>query len=127
MKVGGKIIIGVPNLAALHNRITLLLGQQPTCIKANSAHIRGFTKSGLLQIMNCWEKGYILNKFSGSNFYPFPPRIAKFISKIFPTLSVCVFTEFTKKEIYKGEYINYPKKNRLATNFYTGNLESDFD
>ena len=127
LKVGGKIIIGVPNLAALHNRVALLAGQQPTCIKANSAHIRGFTKSGLMQIMNCWEQGYLLNKLNGSNFYPFPPRMAKIMSKIFPNLSVCIFAEFEKQGAYESDYLQYPIKNRLATNFFTGNINSSFD
>ncbi len=32
LPIGGKIIIGVPNLASLHNRILLGLGSQPTCM-----------------------------------------------------------------------------------------------
>ena len=41
VKVGGHLIIGVPNLAALHNRILLALGRQPSPLKNNSAHVRG--------------------------------------------------------------------------------------
>ena len=36
---GGNLIVGVPNLASLHNRILLALGVQPTPIKSNSAHV----------------------------------------------------------------------------------------
>jgi len=47
-----SLIIGVPNLAALHNRVLLLLGKQPTCIQTNSAHVRGYTKGGMIDFMN---------------------------------------------------------------------------
>ena len=44
LKVGGQIIVGLPNLAALHRRILLLLGKQPTCIRANGALSEGSLK-----------------------------------------------------------------------------------
>lgn len=44
LKIGGRFIIGVPNLASLHNRLLLVSGHQPSPIKNASAHIRGFTK-----------------------------------------------------------------------------------
>jgi len=54
LKVGGYLVIGVPNLASLHNRILLLLGKHPTCIKSNSAHVRGFTKYDILKFLDIW-------------------------------------------------------------------------
>src|SRR5581483_3945405 len=36
LPVGGKLIMGVPNMAALHNRILLALGRQPSPCKTNS-------------------------------------------------------------------------------------------
>ena len=42
---GGSLIVGVPNLASLHNRLLLMLGRQPTSLQNASAHVRGFTKS----------------------------------------------------------------------------------
>ena len=50
LKGGGQIIIGVPNLAPLYNQIARVFGRQPTCIRKNSSHIRGLTKSGVRQI-----------------------------------------------------------------------------
>ena len=38
----GYILIGMPNLAHLINRIYLLFGVQPMCIDIDSSHIRGF-------------------------------------------------------------------------------------
>lgn len=51
---GGKLIIGVPNLASFHNRLLLLFGQQSTCIQLFSAHIRGFTYGGLNKLCRLW-------------------------------------------------------------------------
>ena len=92
LKVGGKIIIGVPNLAAIHNRLLLLFGYQPTCLKNNSAHIRGYTKHDILRLVHCvFPEGFHLKKFSGSNIYPFPKRVALFLSSIFPNFSTGIF------------------------------------
>ena len=127
LKVGGQIIIGVPNLAALHNRIALLFGQQPTCIRTNSAHIRGFTKSGVRQIVDVWD-GYQLKDFRGANFYPLPPPLAKLAARILPSLSVCIFILIEKKKPYQNEkYLTYPGEQKLATNYYVGDVLSGFD
>jgi SAM-dependent methyltransferase len=52
LPVGGKIIIGVPNLASFHNRVLLAVGRQPSPIKSASAHVRGFTRHDLLHFMD---------------------------------------------------------------------------
>ena len=52
LRLGGKFILGVPNLASFHNRLLLLLGKQPSCIQVDSAHIRGFTKNGIASAIN---------------------------------------------------------------------------
>jgi hypothetical protein len=44
LRPGGLLIIAVPNLAALHNRLLLLAGRQPTTLHINNGdHVRGFT------------------------------------------------------------------------------------
>lgn len=109
LKTGGRLIIGVPNLAALHNRILLCIGKQPACIKLESAHVRGFTKKALISFVE--NRGFTKKNFSGSNFYPFPKKIATALSKVFPTLAVCIFAEFEKisqkdkDKTLGGEYI----------------------
>jgi ubiquinone/menaquinone biosynthesis C-methylase UbiE len=115
----GSLIIGVPNLAALHNRLILLCGLQPYCIKTNSAHVRGYTKNGIVDFLKIFPN-YSLDNFNGSNFYPFSPFIATPLSKIFPSLSVCIFLRFSKHADYKNEFIRYPLEKKLATNFFIG-------
>ncbi len=121
LPIGGHLIIGVPNLASLHNRMLLLLGHQPSPIKSNSAHVRGFTKSDILSFLeSCFPGGYALRGFSGSNFYPFPPLIAKPMAKFFPTMAWGIFFLLEKRRPYEGEFLHYPVSEQLETNFYLG-------
>lgn len=113
LKTNGLLIIGLPNLASLHNRILLLIGQQPTCIRVFGPHVRGFTKSDLIRFFN--KNGFSLLKFAGSNFYPFPKKIAQVLSKLFPTLSVGIFG-FFKKTSESMSYQDLAKEN-FETNF----------
>jgi len=121
LPVGGKLILGVPNLAALHNRILLGLGRQPSPIKSRSAHVRGFTKHDLLDFVeSCFPGGYELKGFKGSNFYPFPPVIAKPLARMLPNMAWGIFLLLEKKRPYTQEFLEYPVKEQLETNFYLG-------
>jgi SAM-dependent methyltransferase len=121
LPVAGKFIIGVPNLAALHNRILLLLGRQPSPIKTASAHIRGFTKPDLLRFANsCFPGGYELVAWGGSNFYPFPAAVARGLASLFPGLAWGIFLLLEKKKEYRGEFLHYPVAEQLETNFFLG-------
>ena len=98
LPIGGKLIIGVPNLAALHNRILLGLGRQPSPIKTRSAHVRGYTKYDLLDFLqSCFPDGYELVGFGGSKFYPFPPVVAKPLAKMLPNMVWGIFFITGKK------------------------------
>lgn len=118
LRPGKFVIIGVPNLASLHNRIMLLLGKQPSCINLESAHVRGYTKEGLERYAKIG--GLKLVAFKGSNFYPFPPKIANFLSSLFPKFSVGIFFLFKKVRDYDNKYLDFPIKNNLATNYFLG-------
>lgn len=121
LKVGGRLIVGVPNLASLHNRLLLLCGRQPTPLKNSSAHIRGFTRSDLLRFMeSCFPGGYRLVGWGGSNFYPFPPAAARPLAKLFPSLAWGLFVALEKTRPYNGEFLAYPVEQRLETNFFLG-------
>lgn len=121
LRIGGKIILGVPNLASLHNRILLALGKQPTSIQTDSAHVRGYTKGDIIQFLeSCFPGGYKLTAFKGSNFYPFPPSIAKPMANLFPSAAWGIFLMFEKTKEYNSQFIEYPIRSKLETNFYTG-------
>lgn len=97
LKKQGLLIIGVPNLAAWHNRILLLFGRQPSCIKVLSAHVRGFTKKNLVQALVKYG-GFTLLNYAAANFYPFPPKVARFLSRLLPSLAVTSFLAFLKND-----------------------------
>jgi SAM-dependent methyltransferase len=121
LRTGGHFIVGIPNLASLHNRLLLMAGMQPTCIQNDSAHVRGYTKKDFSKLLNCGFKGgYELVNFGGSNFYPFPPFIAKPLATIFPSMAWGIFMNWKKIKKYEGDYIKYPMVKQLETNFYLG-------
>lgn len=121
LKEGGHFIIGVPNLAALHNRLLLAAGIQPSPLKNNSAHVRGYTKGDVLRLLDSgFPGGYSLKGFGGGNFYPFPPMVARPLAKAFPTLAWGIFFDFQKVKSYQGSFLTYPREQQLETNFYVG-------
>jgi SAM-dependent methyltransferase len=121
LKKGGKLIIGVPNLASFHNRVLLAVGKQPSSLKNYSAHVRGFTKRDLFSLINePFPNGYSIRDFGGSNFYPFGPVLAKPLAKLLPTFAWSIFFLFEKNRFYQNEYLNYPTQCSLETNFYLG-------
>lgn len=121
LRVGGHLLIGVPNLAALHNRILLALGIQPSPLKNNSAHVRGFTKGDMIRLLDSgYPGGYRLQGFGGSNFYPFPPLLARPLASSLPSMAWGIFFHFEKTKPYTGSYLKYPVDQQLETNFYVG-------
>jgi ubiquinone/menaquinone biosynthesis C-methylase UbiE len=116
LKVGGHVYIGVPNLASLHNRFLLFLGKQPTCINSRSAHVRGFTRPDLRAFVETVSnQSYKEKDFFGSNFYPFSPFLARWLSRFFPSFSVCIFLLFRKLDDCGDAFLQ--ATDGLATNF----------
>jgi SAM-dependent methyltransferase len=121
LREGGSLLVGVPNLAAFHNRLLLLAGRQPTCLQNQSAHVRGYTKHDLLALLEGpFPGGYALAEFSGSNFYPFPAALARPLAAAFPSMAWSIFLRFEKRRPYAGEFLTHPVRHQLETNFYLG-------
>ena len=52
LRPGGVFVVAVPNLGALHNRVLLLAGRQPTALDlGNGNHIRGFTVPSMTDLL----------------------------------------------------------------------------
>lgn len=118
LRPGGRFIVGVPNLASLHNRLLLLFGEQPTAQQSLSAHVRGFTKPDMQRFAQ--EGGYFhLAAHRGSNFYPFPPLVARPLARIFSTLAWGAFFNLERTE-KRGDFLDCLKgdSNFLETPFY---------
>ena len=121
LKPGGHFIVGVPNLASLHNRLLLLFGQQPTQIQTLSAHVRGFTKPDMRRFAE--EGGFFrLVQFRGSNFYPLPPFLSKPLSRLFPTLAWGSFYLLERTSRTEGSFLECLSgdSNFLETPFFGG-------
>ena len=121
LRVGGSFLVGVPNLASLHNRLLLLAGNQPSPLKNHSAHVRGYTKGDFRNLLNSgYPQGYYLRSFGGSNFYPFPPVVARPLAAALPTMAWGIFMHWQKTKPYADGYLRYPIKSKLETNFFLG-------
>jgi SAM-dependent methyltransferase len=52
LRPGGVFVVAVPNLAALHNRLLLLVGRQPTTLQIrNGDHVRGFASRPMTEFL----------------------------------------------------------------------------
>ncbi len=121
LAVGGHLIVGVPNLASLHNRILLMSGRQPTSINNSSAHLRGYTKGDMVRLMeNGFPGGYECLAVRGANFYPFPRYPATWLARWFPTFAWGVFLLMKKTMPYDKGFLTWPVEASLETNFYVG-------
>jgi SAM-dependent methyltransferase len=121
LRTGGSLIVGVPNLASLHNRALLAIGRQPTSIQNSSAHVRGWTGRDLDAFLEAgFPRGYERLARKGSNFYPFPAPIAKVLAKAAPSMAWGTFTHYRKSMSYSGGFLRYPTEERLETSFFLG-------
>ena len=125
LKVGGHFLFGVPNICSLHNRLLLLIGKQPTQHKVCSAHVRPFSKDDTLAFLNaCFPGGYDLTAFRGSQFYPFPLQMARFLADAIPTFAFTIFFMIRKMKEYDGGFATYPGRAGLETNFWSGDAST---
>lgn len=118
LKPGGVFLMGVPNLASLHNRLLLLFGIQPTAIQLLSAHVRGFTVPDVRRFVTEGEL-FEYRTFQGSNFYPFPPLLSRPLAKLFPHMAWGIFFYFVRTN-QDGKFIDYLFRSELETPFYGG-------
>ena len=85
LKPGGHFYVGVPNVLSLHNRLLGLAGIHPTCVQLCSPHVRAFSKNDTLKFYRTVAPQFVqLERFSGSQFYPFPKSIISFVFCQFP-------------------------------------------
>ncbi len=118
LKEGGTLIVGVPNLAAFHERLFLLLGRQPRCIKVLGPHIRGYTRSGFASFIE--SGGYFtVRRVRGSHFWPFPAFMNGFFGRVFPSFCWALFFEI-RRNVKPGLFVDVLEKSFFETNFYAG-------
>lgn len=118
LRRGGHVIIGVPNLAALHNRLLLLFGDQPPCIHVLGPHVRAFTKKGLQRFLET-DGIFRVVDFRGSNLYPFPPAISRPLVRWFPGLAAGIFL-LAQRTDSDRTFLDVLKSLTLETNYFQG-------
>jgi 2-polyprenyl-3-methyl-5-hydroxy-6-metoxy-1,4-benzoquinol methylase len=110
---GGTLYISVPNLCALHNRLFVLLGWQPTTIPVSeiftygnplvkeepifegSRHINGFSPMALRDMLK--HNGFEITAYRGLGIYPLPLFLAGPIGRLFPGLCVYQLVKARKR------------------------------
>ena len=122
LKPDGILIIGVPNLAAWHDRLMLILGEQPTGIKVLGPHIRGFTRSGFTKFIEI-TGAFKVEKIRGSGFLPFPVVMAKFLARCFPTLATSLFLNVKHRDS-KVTFADIVKERKFETNFRVSDINN---
>jgi len=126
LRVGGSLIVGIPNLAAFHNRVLLAVGRQPSQLKNWSAHVRGFTKADLVEtIGKPFPGGLVLRYLAGANFYPLPGPLARPVARVWPGGAWGLFARFEKERPYEGSYLRWPLEQTLETVFFLGPNSTD--
>ena len=83
LRVGGRCVIGVPNLASLHNRVLLALGRQPTAIRTFGPHVRGFTLRELAGFV-AHGGGLEVERVAAAGLYPLPAAWGRLPNRIWP-------------------------------------------
>jgi SAM-dependent methyltransferase len=86
LRLGGALILSVPNLASLHNRVLLGLGRQPTSIRTLGPHVRGYG-FGEIRRFVALDGGFKVVRALGAGFYPFPVPLAKPLARLWPGAS----------------------------------------
>lgn len=126
LTVGGHLVFGVPNMASFHNRLLLLAGRQPTCIRVVGPHVRGFTKGGVRQLVTEVAGDSLREEaFEGANFYPLPAVLAKPAARLMPGLSASIFFSFRKVGPYRAEFVERIKREPFETNFFVGEARGE--
>jgi hypothetical protein len=106
---------------SLHNRLLLLFGRQPTPLQNASAHVRGYTKSDIMRMFaTVFPDGYLLRNSGGSNFYPFPPALARPLAAALPGMAWGIFLRLEKRQPYSRQFLEFPTRANLETNFFVG-------
>ena len=124
LRKGGAVVVGVPNIAAWHNRLMLLMGIQPPAIATLSCHIRGFTREDIKKTIEIGS-GLTLSvrKSASAGFYPFPPYAARVLALIFPGLGWSIHLYAVKTKDYTDEFLLTARQFN-ETNFFIGQPSS---
>jgi methionine biosynthesis protein MetW len=118
LRASGLFVVGVPNLASLHNRVALLFGSQPPSIQVLGPHVRGFTRAALTEFAQ-HGSFFAVEEIRGSNFYPFPPWLSGRLAGKMPGLAVSLFFRM-RRTAKAGKFVEVLDGTSLDTGYFTG-------
>jgi SAM-dependent methyltransferase len=105
LKPGGALIVSVPNLASLHNRVLLAFGMQPTSIRTFGPHVRGFTRREFEEFI-ALEAAFRVERSEGVGFYPFAARWSRPFARLWPGASHTLLV-LARKGSTTARWLNY--------------------
>ena len=121
MPVGGHFLLGVRNICSLHNRLLVLAGRHPTQVKLCSNSFRAFSIPDMKNFLAaCVPGGYEIVEIAGSQFYPFPRKIARPLATAFPGLAFKLYFMIKKTAPYTDSFATYPARAHFEANFWSG-------
>jgi methionine biosynthesis protein MetW len=118
LELGGYLIVSVPNMAALHNRILLLMGKQPVCLHVVGPHVRGFTIREFKEFIET-ANAFQVVETGASNLFPFPPLIGRSLLKFFPGLGISILF-LCKRQNSNGDILPAISQRKFDTNYMLG-------
>jgi len=114
LRPGGWLVLSVPNLASLHNRVLLAMGRQPTSIRTLGPHVRGYT-FGEIQQFVALDGGFRVVQACGAGFYPFAIPIANRLARLWPGAShTTVLLARKQRETAEPPWVAWYRKEREA-------------
>jgi SAM-dependent methyltransferase len=116
---GGLTVIGVPNMAALHNRLLVLFGRQPSSLKADGPHVRGFTLHEL-ERLTAHVEGLSLLGVKGTYLYGLPPAVGARLGQLWPSLSATILLMFCKTQERVDVLSLLGQEARFETSYFVG-------
>jgi len=96
VKPGGSLLIGVPNMAGLYNRLLLLAGLQPLANAIDGPHVRGFAHASFVRFLR-QNINFELAAVDCSNLYPLPYPALDLLGGRLPGLSCFTFYLLRKR------------------------------
>lgn len=108
LRNNGIMLLAIPNLCSLLQRILVLFGCQPTVlhvseiqvgnflkgIEVSSEHLHGFAPPALEDLLRYHH--FHIEKVCGSGFYPLPPMLSRFASRLLPKMAVYLIARVRK-------------------------------
>lgn len=90
VKTGGYLLLGIPNLAGLHNRLLLLLGRQPVCNIITGPHLRCFAHRDFMDFL-ARNGNFELAATDSASLYPLPYPLVDWLGRVLPGFSAYTF------------------------------------